>query len=59
LSALVDLLRQFTGALSKEHCPMPETYRPSFTVTDSIVKAALDPLLLEHRARIFRGTSAI
>jgi hypothetical protein len=40
--------------LSKEQCPMPEASRPRFTVTDPIVKAALDPLLLEHRSRIFR-----
>jgi glutathione S-transferase len=41
--------------LPKEQCPMPEAYRPAFTVSDPIVKAALDPLLLEHRARIFRA----
>lgn len=40
--------------LPKEQCPMPDAYRPGFTVTDPIVKAALDPLLLEHRTRIFR-----
>lgn len=40
--------------LPKEQCPMPEAYRPGFTVSDPVVKAALDPLLLEHRARIFR-----
>lgn len=39
--------------LPKEQCPMPEAYRPGFTVTDPIVKEALDPLLLEHRSRIF------
>ncbi len=40
--------------LPKEQCPMPENYRPAFAVTDPVVKAALDPLLLEHRSRIFR-----
>jgi glutathione S-transferase len=40
--------------LPKEQCPMPEARRPGFTVSDPVVKAALDPLLLEHRARIFR-----
>ena len=40
--------------LPKEQCPMPEAYRSGFTVSDPVVKAALDPLLLEHRARIFR-----
>ncbi|MGD0288177.1 MAG: hypothetical protein ABSC63_00755 [Candidatus Binataceae bacterium] len=41
--------------LPKEQCPMPEAYRPGFTVSDPVVKAALDPLLLEHRSRIFRA----
>ena len=41
--------------LPKEQCPMPETYRPGFTVSGPAVKAALDPLLLEHRSRIFRA----
>jgi glutathione S-transferase len=40
--------------LPKEQCAMPEEYRPGFTVSDPAVKAALDPLLLEHRSRIFR-----
>jgi hypothetical protein len=33
---------------------MPEAWRPGFTASDPVVKAALDPLLLEHRSRIFR-----
>jgi len=41
--------------LPKEQCAMPEAYRPGFTVSDPVVKAALDPLLLEHRTRIFRA----
>lgn len=40
--------------LPKEHCPMPDEWRPAFTVADPAVRGALDPLLLEHRARIFR-----
>ncbi len=40
--------------LPKEQCPMPEALRPGFTASDPVVKAALTPLLLEHRARIFR-----
>jgi glutathione S-transferase len=40
--------------LPKEQCPMPDAYRPGFTVSDPVVKAALDPILLEHRSRIFR-----
>ncbi|MGD0072991.1 MAG: hypothetical protein ABSD31_01465 [Candidatus Binataceae bacterium] len=40
--------------LPKEQCPMPDAWRPGFTVSDPIIKQALDPILLEHRARIFR-----
>ena len=40
--------------LPKEQNPMPEGLRRGFTATDPVVKAALDPLLLEHRSRIFR-----
>jgi hypothetical protein len=40
--------------LPKEQCPMPEAWRPAFVATDPVIKQALDPLLLEHRARIFR-----
>ena len=39
--------------LPKDQCPMPESRCASFVATDPIVKAALDPLLLEHRSRIF------
>ena len=41
--------------LPLEQCPMPGAYRPGFTASDPVVKAALDPLLLEHRSRIFRA----
>lgn len=40
--------------LPKEQCPMPEDLRPRFAAIDPVTKAALDPLLLEHRSRIFR-----
>jgi glutathione S-transferase len=40
--------------LPKEQCPMPEAWRPAFVASDPAVKQALDPLLLEHRSRIFR-----
>ena len=40
--------------LPKEQNPMSESLRRGFTATDPIVKAALDPILLEHRSRIFR-----
>jgi glutathione S-transferase len=39
--------------LPKEQCPMAEARRAAFTANDPIVKAELDPLLLEHRSRIF------
>jgi glutathione S-transferase len=40
--------------LPKEQCPIPEARRQAFVVTDPVVTSALDPLLLEHRLRIFR-----
>ena len=40
--------------LPREQCPMPEAYRPGFGTLDPIVRAALDPILLEHRMKIFR-----
>jgi glutathione S-transferase len=39
--------------LPREQCPMPDEWRAGFVVSDPIVKAALDPLLLEHRSQIF------
>ncbi len=40
--------------MPKEQCPMPEAYRPGFTASDPVVRAAMDPILFEHRDRIFR-----
>jgi glutathione S-transferase len=40
--------------LPREQCPMPDARRPAFVASDPAVKAALDPLLLDHRSRIFR-----
>jgi glutathione S-transferase len=40
--------------LPKEQCPMPEDWRPAFVVTDPQVRAALDPILVEHRHAIFK-----
>ena len=40
--------------LPKEQCPMPDAWRPAFVASDPVVRKALDPLLLEHRSRIFR-----
>jgi len=33
---------------------MPDALRQAFVVADPVVSSALDPLLLEHRSRIFR-----
>jgi glutathione S-transferase len=40
--------------LPHELCPMPDYSRQIYTVTDPIVRDALDPILLEHRDRIYR-----
>lgn len=34
-------------------CPMPETMRRSYTVTDPMIVQALDPALIEHRDMIY------
>ena len=36
-------------------CPLPEATRRAFAATDPQILAALDPLLVEHRDRIFRA----
>ena len=40
--------------LPKAQCPMPDEWRPAFIATDPQIKAALDPLLIEHRNQIFK-----
>src|SRR5579862_470431 len=40
--------------LPKEQNPMPDAWRPGFCASDPVVKAAMDPLLMEHRDKIFR-----
>jgi len=40
--------------LPPEQCPMNDLMRGSYTVTDERTLAAADPLLLEHRDRIYR-----
>jgi glutathione S-transferase len=40
--------------LPKAQCPMPDAWRPGFCASDPVVKAAMDPLLMEHRDKIFR-----
>jgi hypothetical protein len=39
--------------LPKEQCPMPGDWRHSFIAFDPVVRAALHPLLMEHRTEIF------
>ena len=41
--------------LPAAQCPMREATRAGFTATDPLVVAALDPLLVEHRDRIFNA----
>ena len=52
---LLDGLRQFARPLAEGTVSDARGLRPGFTANDPIVKAALDPLLLEHRSRIFRA----
>lgn len=39
--------------LPKEKCPMPDDWRPRFVATDPQIKAALHPILFEHRDEMF------
>jgi hypothetical protein len=39
--------------LPQEQCAIPEGWRPGFECRDPAILAALDPLLVEHRDRIF------
>ena len=41
--------------LPKDQCPIPDEWRPSFIATDPQIKVALDPLLYEHRDKIFNA----
>jgi glutathione S-transferase len=41
--------------LPQEQCPMADAYRPGFTAREPEILAALDPVLLEHRDRIFKA----
>ena len=40
--------------LDEEDCPMPDFLRATYTVDDPAVLAAIAPVLIEHRDRIFR-----
>ncbi|MBI2799206.1 MAG: hypothetical protein HYX63_02800 [Gammaproteobacteria bacterium] len=41
--------------LPKDQCPIPDEWRSSFIATGPQIKAALDPLLYEHRDKIFNA----
>ncbi|MDP3242917.1 MAG: hypothetical protein Q8M69_21045, partial [Reyranella sp.] len=41
--------------LPAAQCPIREASRPAFTATDPQIVAALDPILVEHRDRIFKA----
>jgi glutathione S-transferase len=39
--------------LPPEHCPMPDALRATFETMDDETRAALDPILVEHRDRVY------
>ncbi len=39
--------------LPREQCPIPEDLRPGFVATDPQITSALDPILVEHRDKIY------
>jgi len=41
--------------LPKSQCPIPDDWRPAFVSTDPQIKAALDPVLFEHRDHVFKA----
>lgn len=41
--------------LPATQCPIRESSRPAFTATDPEIVSALDPILVEHRNRIFKA----
>jgi glutathione S-transferase len=41
--------------LPAAQCPIRESSRPAFTANDPQIVAALDPILIDHRDRIFRA----
>jgi glutathione S-transferase len=57
LSALDVYWATFTALvnpLPASECPMPDFLRAQYEVADPVVRAAVDPLLLEHRDFIYR-----
>ena len=43
-----------TRFIGPQLCPLPDYSREVFAVTDPIVRDAMDPILLEHRDRVYR-----
>lgn len=41
--------------LPAPQCPVPDAMRPMFALHDETVRAALDPVLVAHRDRVFAG----
>lgn len=41
--------------LPSAQCPVPDALRPMFALHDDTVRAALDPVLVAHRDRVFAG----
>jgi glutathione S-transferase len=48
-------LSQMVAPLPPEDCPMPEWMRENYRRNPPDVIAAIDPILIEHRNRIFRN----
>lgn len=46
-------LMNLLDPLLKAQCPMPDEWPRGFVTNDPAMKASLDPLLYEHRDRIF------
>ena len=49
--AFMNLLDLLPG----DQCPVPEALRPMFALHDDSIRAALDPVLIAHRDRVFRA----
>ncbi|MGH3056385.1 MAG: hypothetical protein ACRDL7_15530 [Gaiellaceae bacterium] len=40
--------------LPNDLCPIPDAFRSAFSTMDDATRAALDPILLEHRDEIYQ-----
>jgi hypothetical protein len=47
-------VHELPRSAAEEQCAMPDDWRPAFVVADPQVRAALDPILVEHRDAIFK-----